>query len=150
MKEIFDKKQEFFCGLSQKNQRKQGNGADPQEKSGQKPGQTPSWPSEDQKVEHRAQHQDQRHEQPQTAVSHRKAQKEQSQGGQEAEQQIRKETGAVQPQPLPQSGGQVVYQSELGTADQGTEGLQSLPSGIQAHQPRSLPKKLRRPGEFSA
>ena len=150
MKEIFDKKQRFFHGFSQKNQRRQEDGADPQAKCGKKTRQTPSRTPEDQKIEHRAQHQDQWHEQPKAAVAHGEAQEKEHQGGQETEQQIRQETGPVQPQPLPQGGRQVVHQSEQGTADQGNQGLQPLPSGIQAHQPRSLPIQPLRPGAFSA
>lgn len=150
MKEIFDKKQRFFHGFSQKNQGRKENSADPQEDGGQKAGQMPSRTSESQEIEQRAQHQDQGHEQPQTAVSHGEAQEKQHQGSQEAEQQIRQEPGMIQPQPLPQRRRQIVHQSEQGTAGQGDQGLQSLPSGIQAHQPRSLPIQPRRPGVFSA
>lgn len=150
MKEIFDKKQSFFHGFFQKEQGRQGNGADPQEKRGQKNGHTPSRPSESQEIEHRAEHQDEGHEQPQPAVAHGKAQEKQHQGGQKAEQQIGQEPGPIQPQLPAQGGRQVVYQSEQGTAGQRTKGLQPLPSGIQAHQPRSLPIQLRRPGAFSA
>lgn len=150
MKEIFEKNQSFFRGFSQKNQGRQGDGADPQEKSGQKSGQTPARPPERKKVENRPQHQDEGHEQPQPAVSHGKAQEEKHQSGQKTEEKIRQKAGPIQPQLPPQGGGQVVHQAEQGTAGQGTQGLQPLPSGVKAHQPRSLPIQLRRPGAFSA
>ena len=150
MKEIFDKKQSFFHGFSQKNQGRQGDGADPEDQSGQKTGQTPPGTPESQKIEHRAQHQDKGHEQPQPPVAHGEAHEKQHQGGQETEQQIRQEPGPVQPQPPSQGGRQIVRQSEQGTAGQGTKGLQPLPSGIQAHQPRSLPIQPLRLWAFSA
>ena len=150
MKEIFDKKQSFFHGFFQKQQGRQGDGADPQEKRGQKTGHPPSRPSESQEIEHRAEHQDEGHEQPQPSVAYGKAQQKQYQGGQKTEQQIRQEPGPIQSQLPPQSGHQIVNQSEQGTAGQRTQGLQPLPSGIQAHQPRSLPIQRRRPGAFSA
>ena len=150
MKEIFDKKQSFFHDFFQKAQGRKGDGADSQKIRGQKIGQTPSGPSESQKIKHRAKYQDEGHEQPQPAVADGKAQEKQHQGGQKTEQQIRQEPGPIQPQLPAQSGHQVVNQSEQGTAGQRTQGLQPLPSGIQAHQPRSLPIQLRRPGAFSA
>ena len=150
MKEIFSKNQRFFCGFSRQYQGEQDDRADPQEESGQKTRQTPPGSPEDQQIEQRAQHQDQRHEEPQPAVPHGIAQEKKHQGGQETKQQIRQQPGPVQPQPLPKDGRQVVHESEQGTADQGAQGLQSLPSGIQAHQPRSLPIQPRRPGAFSA
>ena len=150
MKEIFFKNQRFFHVFSQKHQGRQGKGDDPQEQGGQKSRKQAAWTPESQKIEHRPQHQDERHEQPQAAVSHGVAHEEEHQGGQEAEQQVRQQPGPIQSQPLPQGGGKVVYQSQQGTAGQGTQGLQPLPSGVQAHQPRSLPNQLRRPGAFSA
>ena len=89
MKEIFDKKQSFFHGFFQKYQGRQGDGADPQKKRGQKTGHTPSRLSESEEIEHRAKHQDEGHEQPQPAVAYGIAQKKQYQGGQKTEQQIR-------------------------------------------------------------
>jgi len=149
LKEIFEEKQRKFHDFSQNAQRGQDNGADSYGNRRQKIRQTPPGSPHDQQIDHRPQYQDQGHKQPKPTVSRNVAQQKKHQRRQKAEQQIRQEPEPVQAQLLPQSGHQVVHQSEQGTAGQGNQGLQPLPFGGRSHQPSSLPIQPRRPGVFS-
>lgn len=150
MKEIFCKNQKFFCGFSQKNQGKQGQTAEPEQERDQNAGAEQAQGPQGQQVQGGPQGQDQGHEQAQTAVSHGDAQEKKQRRGQKTEEQVYRETELIQPQLPPQGGQQVVHQAQGGAAGQGDQGLQPLVSGVQAHQPSSLPNQPRRPGAFSA
>ncbi len=150
LKEFFCKIQKFFCDFSQQHQGGEEDGADPEQKGGQKLGAGLAPGAEGQEIQHRPQSQEQGHEQAQTALPRHDPQEEEYQGGQKAEQQVQGQPELIQPQPPPQGGGEVVHQAQPGAAGQGDQGLQPLLSGVQTHQPSSLPNHPLRPGAFSA
>ena len=150
MKEVFFKNEEFLYGSCQERQGGKDDPADPQEQGGQKVGAGPPQGAEGQEVEQGPQGQDQGHEKAQAALPHGEAQEEEGEGGQEAEEQIQGQAELIQLEAPSQGGQEVVDQAQAGAAGQGNQGLQPLPSGIETHQPSSLPNQPRRAGAFSA
>ncbi len=119
MKALFFKKQKFFCDFSQQGQGIEENGAQAEQKGGQKLGAGPARGPEGQEIQHRPQGQEQGHEQAQPPLPRHDPQEEEDQGGEEAEEQIQGQPEPVQTQPPPQGGGQVVHQAQTGAAGQG-------------------------------
>ena len=150
MKEIFFKFEKFFHVFSQKEQGEEEQAAETHQKGGQKGGADLARGPECQQVQQSAQGQKEGHEQAQPPVSRRHSQEEAGEGGEKAEKQVQGEPKLIQLQLPPQGGSQIVEEGQPGAAGQGKEGLQPLPSGIQTHQPSSLPNQPRRPGVLSA
>lgn len=119
MKALFFEKPNFFCDFSQYHKGIEQDGEAAEQKGGRKFGAGLAQGPEGQEIQHRPQGQEQGHEQAQAAFPGHDPQKEEDQGGQEAEEQVQGKPELLQPEPPPQSGGEIVHQAQPGAAGQG-------------------------------
>jgi hypothetical protein len=148
---FFHRRKEFFCHFrsffQQRIKETEGGEEEPAEKGG--PGgellrQPTSRPPERRQVEEPAQQHPQQHEQAQAAPAGDAAQEIEQHRRQKGIGKIKEDLQLFQPETAQEGRQELIEKAQGPAAGQAHQGLQALIAGIDAHQPRSFPRKPRR------
>ncbi len=144
MKVLFCKCEKFSCGFSQKTEGFEDKSDKKRQKTGHPLRRDAAERAQGEEITQAAQQHPQEHEEPQLPPAGDAAQKEEQHRGQQGIGEIQENTQLLQPGPAQTRRHQIIEEAQRRAAGQTQKGLQPLRTGVDPHQPMSLPRKPRR------